>query len=252
MTEARGTSDPRVADLVQAGIIRIALYLPMYTQGPGTDEIRAGADGGAVIEIARALGARIGIEMRLIGYATPHVALDGLKAGECDMILMGIDPVRAADVDFSPPVVQFDYTCLVTAASPIHCFAEADRPGIRIAAVRNHASTLTVSRILKYAELVYAETPDATFELLRSGSADVFASTRFALLKYSTKQPGFRVLEDRYGANLLALAVPKGNVRRLAYVSEFIEEAKASGLAQKAIDRAGPHGVTVATSGDGH
>ena len=146
MTEAPQRSDPRVADLVQAGKIRIALYLPMYTQGRRTGEIRGGADGGAVIEIARALGTRIGIEVRLIGYATPHVALDGLKAGECDMILMGVDPVRAVDVDFSPPVVQFDYTCLVAAASPIHCFAEADQPVIRIAAVRNHASTLTVSQ----------------------------------------------------------------------------------------------------------
>jgi len=252
MTGASRTSDPRVADLVQAGKIRIALYLPMYTRDPSTGEIQGGADGGAVIEIARALGARIGIEVRLIGYATPHVAMDGLKAGECDMILMGIDPIRAFDVDFSPPVVQFDYTCLVTATSPIRCFADADRPGIRIAAVRNHASTLTVSRMLKHAELVYAETPEATFELLRSGSADVFASTRFALLKYSAKQPGFRVLEDRYGANLLAVAVPKGHARRLAYVSEFIEEAKASGLVQKTIDRAGPHGVAVATTEDVH
>jgi len=58
------------------------------------------------------------------------------------------------------------------------------------------------------------------------------------------------VLDNRYGANLLALAVPKGHARRLAYVSEFIEQAKASGLVQKAIDRAGPHGVTVATIGD--
>jgi hypothetical protein len=72
---------------------------------PGCKDWRdaGGADGGAVIEIARTLGARIGIEMRLIGYATPHAALDGLKAGECDMILMGIDPIRAVDVDFSPP-----------------------------------------------------------------------------------------------------------------------------------------------------
>ena len=109
----------------------------------------------------------------------------------------------------------------------------------------NHASTLTVSRMLKHAELVYAKTPDAKFELLRSGSADVFASKRFALLKYSAKQPGFRALEDRYGANLLALGT-EGHARRLAYVSEFIEETKASGLVQKTIDRAGPHGVTVA------
>jgi len=250
MTKAPQRFDPRVSDLAQAGKIRIALYLPMYTQDPGSGEIRGGADGGAVIEIARALGARAGIEVQLIGYATPHVALDGLKAGECDIILMGIDPIRTADVDFSPPVVQFDYTCLVAAASPIHCFAEVDQPDIRIAAVRNHASTLTVSRMLRQAELVYAETPDATFEMLQTGRADVFASTRFALLKYSAKQPGFRVLEDRYGANLLALAVPKGHSRRLAYVSEFIEEAKASGLAQRAIDRAGPHGVTVATTGE--
>jgi polar amino acid transport system substrate-binding protein len=176
ITVAPQTSDPRVADLVQAGKIRVALYLPMYTQEPRTGEILGGADGGAVIEIARALGVRIGIEVQLIGYVTPHVALDGLKADKCDMILMGIDPTRAADVDFSPPVVQFDYTCLVAAASPINCFAEADRPGIRIAVVRNHASTLAVSRMLKHAELVYAETPDATFELMLTGHADVFAS----------------------------------------------------------------------------
>jgi polar amino acid transport system substrate-binding protein len=237
---------------VQAGKIRVALYLPMYSQDSSTGELRGGADGGAVIEIARALGNRIGVEVQLIGYPTPHVALDGLKAGECDMILMGIDPIRTADVDFSPPVVQFDYTCLVPAASSIHRFADADRRSIRIAVVRNHASTLTVSRILKRAELVYAETPDSTFDLLRTGHAEAFASTRFALLKYSTEQPGFRVLEDRYGANLLALAMPKGHARRFAYVSEFIEEAKASGLVQKAIDRAGPHGITVAPTGDAH
>jgi polar amino acid transport system substrate-binding protein len=252
LTEAPQISDPRVADLVQAGKIRVALYLPMYTQDSSTGELRGGADGGAVIEIARALGARIGIEVYLIGYPTPPVALDGLKAGECDMILMGIDPIRASEVDFSPPVVQFDYTCLVPAASSIHSFADVDRRDIRIAVVRNHASTLALSRILKHAELVYAETPDSTFEVVRTGRADVFASTRFALLNYSTKQPGFRVLEDRYGANLLALAIPKGRAQRLAYVSEFIEQAKASGLVQKAIDRAGPHGVTVAATGDVH
>ena len=32
---------------------------------------------------------------------------------------------------------------------------------------------------------------------------------------------------------------------RLAYLSEFVEEAKASGLVQRAIDRAGLHGYEV-------
>jgi hypothetical protein len=64
------------------------------------------------------------------------------------------------------------------------------------------------------------------------------------------KQPGFRVLEDRYGANLLALAVPKGHARRLAYVQRVCRRSQSIRLSAKAIDRAGPRGVTVAPTGD--
>jgi polar amino acid transport system substrate-binding protein len=46
------------------------------------------------------------------------------------------------------------------------------------------------------------------------------------------------------------MVVPKGKAGWLSYVSEFVEEAKASGLVQKAIDRAGPRGVTVAPLGN--
>jgi polar amino acid transport system substrate-binding protein len=58
------------------------------------------------------------------------------------------------------------------------------------------------------------------------------------------------VLEDHYGANLNRVVIPKGHAGRLSYVNEFVEEAKASGLVQKAIDRAGPRGVTVAPPGN--
>jgi polar amino acid transport system substrate-binding protein len=43
--------------------------------------------------------------------------------------------------------------------------------------------------------------------------------------------------------------VPKGQAGRLAYVTEFIEEAKASGLIEQAIERAGLRGVRVAPRG---
>ena len=132
------------------------------------------------------------------------------------------------------------------AGSSIQRIADADRPGVRIAAVRDHASTLALSRMLKHAQLVYAATPDPTFELLRTGKADAFASTRGVLLAYSTQLPDSRVLEDRYGANLLGMVVPKGQAARLAYISEFIEQAKASGLVQQAIERAGLPGYKVA------
>jgi polar amino acid transport system substrate-binding protein len=105
---------------------------------------------------------------------------------------------------------------------------------------------LTLSGLLKQAELVYAETPRPTFDLLQTGKADVMASTRNALLEFSGQLAGSRVLADRYGANINRMVVPKNKAAWLAYVTEFVEDAKASGLVQKAIDRAGPRGVTVA------
>ena len=162
---------------------------------------------------------------------------------------MGNNPSRAAEVGFTPPFIILPFTYLVPAGSSIRSVADADRPGVRIAVVRNHESTLALRRMLKHASPVGAEIPDAAFDLLRTGHADAFASALPTLLDYSTKLPGSRVLEDRYGANLQAMAVPKGEAGRLAYFTEFIEEAKTSGLVQRAIERAGQHGIRVGPPG---
>jgi polar amino acid transport system substrate-binding protein len=237
--------DPRVADLVQAGRIRVALFPPQYVQDPATGELRPFAAGVISMELARGLARRLGVEVQLVGQPTPPKAVECVKAA-CDVVIVGIEPSRAAEVDFSPPVIQFDYTYLVPAGSAIDSIADVDRPGIRIAVVRNHASTFALSRIVKHGELVAADMPDAAFDLLRAGDVHAFAAPREALLDYSVKLPGSRVLTDAYGVNVVGLAVRKGQDGRLAYVSEFIEEAKASGLIQRAIEGAGLRGVRVA------
>jgi polar amino acid transport system substrate-binding protein len=245
LAEAQQVPDPRVADLVQAGKIRVGVHSIMYTKDPGTGELKAASTGIILLDIARALAARIGVEVVPVGHPTIPEMLTCLTAGPCDMGFMGPDRSRAG-VDFSPPILQLDYTFLVPAGSSIQRIADADRPGVRIAVVRDHASTLTLSRILKHAQLVYAATPDPTFELLRTGHADAFASIRAVLLGYSPKLPGSRVLDEHYGANLVGMVVPKGQAARLAYISEFIEQAKAAGLVQQAIERAGLPGHQVA------
>jgi polar amino acid transport system substrate-binding protein len=245
IANAQQAHDPRVADLVRAGNVRFGLFVPQYIKDPATGELK-----GVWSEIAQALATRIGVQLVLLEHATPPKAVECLKAGACDLLFLPFD-ARAANVgDFSPPIFQFDYTLLVPAGSSIRSVTDADRPGARIAAVRNHASTIALSRLLKQAELVYAETPDHTFELLRTGRAGAMASARPTLLSFSTQLPGSQVLEDRYGANINRIVVPKGSAGRLAYVSEFVEEAKASGLVQKAIDRAGPRGTQVAPPGN--
>jgi polar amino acid transport system substrate-binding protein len=243
--EAQQVSDPRVADLVRTGKIRVGVHSVMYTKDPHTGERKGASVGIILLDIARALGARIGLEIVPVGHPTIPEMLTCLTAGACDIGFMGPDPSRTG-VDFSPPILQLDYTFLVPAASSIQRIADVDRPGVRIAVVSDHASTLTLSRILKHAELVYAATPDPTFELLRTGRADAFASVRGVLLAYSAKLPGSRVLDEHYGTNLVGIVVPKGQAARLAYITEFIEQAKASGLVQQAIERAGLPGYKMA------
>jgi polar amino acid transport system substrate-binding protein len=238
--------DPRVADLVMAGRIRVGLFPPQFVRDPATGELR-----GVLVEIIRALGARIGIEVVLVEQPTPARAVDCLNAGACDIASLGFDPSRVAQVGgFSPPLLQVDYTYLVPAHSSIDSTADVDRIGVRIAVVRGHASTLALRRILRQAEPIEVETTDAAFDQLRSGRADALASVRPALFDYSSRMPGSRVLADSYGANFPALVVAKGQTARLAYLSEFIEEAKASGLVQRAIARAGQTGYQVAREGN--
>jgi len=245
LADAQQVADPRVADLAQAGKIRVGLHSVMYTKDSRTGDLQAASVGIIFLDIARALGARIGVEVLPIGYPTIPEMLTCLAGGACDIGFMGPDPSRTG-VEFSPPILQLDYTFLVPAGSSIQRIVDADRPAVRIAVVSHHASTLTLSRMFKQAQFIYAATPDPTFELLRSGQADAFASVRGVLLEYSAKLPGSRVLDEHYGANLVGMVVPKGQAARLAYISEFVEQAKASGLVQQAIERAGLPGYKVA------
>jgi polar amino acid transport system substrate-binding protein len=102
--------------------------------------------------------------------------------------------------------------------------------------------------MLKHAELVRAETVAAIIEMVRAGQVDAYAGPRVVLMKLSSQAPGSRVLGDRFGDIVYVAMVPKGNAGRIAYVSDFIEEAKSSGLVQRAMDQYGLTGIQVAGS----
>jgi polar amino acid transport system substrate-binding protein len=241
---ARAQGDPRIADLVRTGKLRAGIgQTPLaVSKDPASGEVR-----GVALDLGRALAAKMGVELAPVFYPRPGAVIDGLRAAEWDVaISLGIDPNRATEVNFSPPYMEVDLTYLVRPDSPISSIAEGDRAGVRIAVPRGDLVDILLTRQLKQAELLRADTVIGAFELLQSGRADVSALPRTNLLQWSAQLPGSRVLPDRFGVNLVAIAVPKGQAGRLAYVTEFIEAAKASGLVQKAIETAGLRGVQLA------
>jgi polar amino acid transport system substrate-binding protein len=242
---AQQGSDTRVADLVRAGKVRIGLFATQFGKDPTTGELR-----GVRPDIARALAGRIGVQAVMVEQPGPPQVIECLKAGACDVVFLPKDARAVGIGDFSFPFIQSEFTFLVPADSEIRQASDADKPGIRIAAVRGHASTATLTRVIKHAEIVMGEDERAAFELLTAKRADTFASTRQFLRKVSGQLPGSQVLADRYGAQFNRVVVPKGRTDWLAYTNEFVEEAKRSGLVQNAIDREGASAFEVAPAGE--
>jgi polar amino acid transport system substrate-binding protein len=244
---AQHSPDPRVADLVQSGALRVGLglgSLTTATRNPATGEVK-----GPAFELGRALAGRMGIQFVSVEYPRPGAVIDGLHTNAWDVSILIVDPVRAEQVDFSNPFMQTDLTYLVAAGSTIQNAAGADRQGIRIAVARNDTSDLYLTRVLKRAELVRTESIAAAAELLRTGSVDAVALNRPSLTALSAALPGSRVLSDGFADIYSAMAVPKGHGGRLAYINEFIENAKASGLIDRMIEALALQGVRAAPPG---
>lgn len=238
------TPDPRVADLIGAGKIRVGVGVGNHASAikdPATGELR-----GVATDLAQALAARIGIRLQIVEYPRPGAVIDGARTGAWDATFLVIDPERTVEADATPAYMASDFTYLVPAGSPIRHVGDVDRPGIRIAVSRRDAVDLRLSRILQRAELVRADSQAAGVALLRSGQVNAYAAPRSSLMALSDGMPGSHVLGDGFAAIAWAAFVPKDHAGRLDYVSEFVESAKASGLVRQFIARENLHGIKVA------
>jgi len=92
--EAQQVPDPRIADLVQAGKIRVGMHSVMYTKDPQTGALKAASTGIILLDVARTLAARMGVEVLPVGHPTIPEMLTCLTAGACDVGFMGPDRSR--------------------------------------------------------------------------------------------------------------------------------------------------------------
>jgi len=238
------SSDPRIADLAAAGKLRVGIGLG--TPALALKNASTGETKGPALELARALAAGMGLPLETVEYPRPGAVLDGARSNAWDVAFLVMDASRGTDADFAPPYMQSDFTYLVPPGSPLQSAEQVDRPGMRIAVPRGDASDLALTRIAKHAELVRADSLAGAVDLLRTGEAHARAAPRPVLLSEAAGYAGSRVLDDGFAVISYAALVPKGHAERLAYVAEFMDGAKATGLVQRTIDTAGLRGVRVA------
>jgi polar amino acid transport system substrate-binding protein len=232
------------ADLAPTGALRAGVNYGNFLLA--TRDQASGESRGVAIDLTRELARRLDVPVALIAYDSVATMVDAAKTGAWDIAFLGIDPQRAGDIAFTAAYLHIEATYLVPAGSRLHEVAEVDAPGVRVAAPARANYELYLSRSLHRAELVRAPTADAAFQLLVAGEVEALAGLRQALIGLAPKLAGSRLLDGQFMAVPQAVGVPRGREAGLAYLRAFVEDAKASGLVARAIERTGARGVSVA------
>ncbi|NIP89684.1 MAG: transporter substrate-binding domain-containing protein [Gammaproteobacteria bacterium] len=226
--------------LAPTGVLRAGINLSNFLLVTGRSA--AGDPQGVSPDMAAAIAERLGVPVQYLPYATPGEVTDAAADEAWDIGLIGAEPARAKKIAFTAAYAEIECTYLVPAGSPIRSVDEVDRPGIRIAVSARSAYDLWLDRNIEHAELVRAQGLDASFELFVEKRLDVLAGLRPRLLTEVEKLPGARVLEGKFSAVQQAVGTPRSRGEAaVAFLAQFVEEAKASGFVAGLIER---HGVT--------
>ena len=232
------------AELAPSGTLRAGINYGNFILA--TKDGATGESRGVAIDLTRELAARLGVGFELVPYTSVAAMVDAAKTGAWHIAFLGIDPAREGEIAFSAAYLEIDATYLVPAGSPLHGVGDVDRAGLRVAAPARANYELFLSRHLKSGELVRAANAEAAFELLASGKVDALAGLRQALIGAVDRLPGARLLDGEFMRVPQAVGVPRGRDAGLVYLRGFVEDAKASGLVARAIERTGARGVSVA------
>ena len=242
-------ADTVMHQLAPSGKLRVAIAV-----GPTLSAIYAtknpdGGYRGVTIALSHALAKKLGVALEFVPYLASGEIQASAASGVWDVSFMPVDAERKKFVDFGNAYHLLQSTYLVPSGAPIKSVADANKPGVRIAGVKDTATFRASNRASPLATHMALAGPDDCIEKMRKGEADAIALGRESLTGVQAKLVGSRILDDAFLNSTTAIAVPKGKPEALAYVSAFIEEAKASGLVRKAFDDIGLKTSQVAPAG---
>jgi polar amino acid transport system substrate-binding protein len=233
-----------IAQLAPRGVLRAGINLSNFLLVTGRDAF--GSPEGVSPDMVRAVAERLGVPLRLVPYASPGLVADAVDTDSWDIALIGAEPQRAEKIAFTAAYAEIESTYLVPAGSPIGTIADVDRPGVRIASTARAAYDLWLERNIKHATLLRAEGLDGAFDLFTEQKLEALAGLRPRLLKDVEVLPGARILEGQFSAVQQAIGTARANAAGAAFLRDFVEEAKASGLVARLIDKHGARGLSVA------
>jgi polar amino acid transport system substrate-binding protein len=221
------------ADLAPSGVLRTALNLgnPVLNTGPPE------APAGVTVDIAREIGARLGVPVEFLCFGAARESFEAMTTGRADICFLAIEPVRAAEVAFTAPYVLIEGVYVVPADSPLRTVADVDSPGVRIGVKRGSGYDLFLTRTLRHASVVRGSEGTDIFlaENLEAG-----AGVREPVTEFVAAHPACRLIGERFMEIQQAVGTAKTKRPETArFLHALVEDLKASGFVAEALRRSG-------------
>ncbi|MBU3596290.1 ABC transporter substrate-binding protein [Polynucleobacter sp. 86C-FISCH] len=216
----------------------------LANEGPNTKRLY-----GVTIDIANEIGKRISLPVQLTPFKTAGATVDAVKTGEIDLVFVAIDPVRGADISYTPAYIQIEGAYMVKADSRINNNEEVDAVGNEIVVGKGSAYDLYLSREIKNATLLRAASSQAVVDDFMSGQGNIAAGVKQQLESDAKRYEGLRMLPGRFMVINQAIGIPKARTHyesATAYLSNVINELKQSGFIADAMNRHNIQGAKVA------
>ncbi len=235
------------AELAPGGTLRAGINLGNILLVTGSTP--TGDPSGVSPDMARAIAECLGVPITYVPFASPGEVADAVSSDRWDIALIADDPERAETIAFAAAYVEIEATYLVPQGSPLQSIEDVDRPGVRIAVSGRSAYDLYLARTLKHAELHRGKGLKGALALFVGQELDALAGLRPALNDNARMLPGARVLEGRYTTVRQAIGTRPENTAAVAFLKDFVAEARKSGLVARLIERHGVAGRLQVASG---
>lgn len=204
---------------------------------------------GPAADVARELGRRLGVSVEIQPLSGVPAVIEAVSTGSADIGFIAHDATRAQRVDFTQAYIYGHNSYIVRADSEINSFADADRDGMRIAAISGNAVDLHLERTLENGELVSLArgTPDMeAARMVLDGEIHAYAANKQRLAAVVANEPRVRVLDGSVLPVEQSVVVSQENGDIVPQLDLFIDELRNSGFLQEIVDRYMIAGVEVA------
>ena len=224
--------DP-AAQLAPIGKLRVAIAIAPAPSAQFAIKDEGGNYRGVAVILGNALAKKVGVPAELVVHNGSGEIQNSAADNKWDVAFLPVDEERKKFVDFGNAYHLLQSTYLVGPSGKIASVAAANAARVRIGGVANTATFRTSNKTAPNATHVSFDKTDAAVAALKAGDVDALAFSRESLSGLAPKVPGSRILDGGFLNSTTSVAVPKERPQALAYVTEFIEEAKASGLVRR-------------------